>query len=71
MNSQGTDDSDDLKITGDTEDTIVQAESGASFRLAEDSDMSFDQKMKDGGWRGGIQNNDQEPVERRDTYGQI
>ena len=33
--------------------------------------MSFDQKMKDGGWRGGIQKTDDEPVERRDTYGQI
>lgn len=55
----------------DTQDTVMQATNVENFLQIEDeTDMSFDQKMKDGGWRTSG-NYHAEGQERRDTYGQI
>lgn len=55
----------------DTQDTVMQATNVENFLQIEDeTDMSFDQKMKDGGWRTSG-NYQAEGQERRDTYGQI
>lgn len=50
----------------------MQATNGASFLQIEE-DLSFDQKMKDGGWRksGELSKYQIEVPERRDTYGSI